>query len=368
MKIYLNFIKSGNIGLEYNTQMVDEKCLELDNIYYSAVRRLEIEYGYFVSDHKSKLSYRDIEPFISCGFSGESFSKKYFWDSVEIFRSIDPFLNALYDEYYAKHDISELLRIKVSISNKCKLQYDIIGTVSGRILVTRPGIQYLKRATRGIFIPSHGKLFIYADYAQFEPGILAFLSNDQELKNAYNSGDVYNSICRAIGNECTRDLAKQLFLSYIYGMNIENIKKNIILRFGKIAATSVEKMLKKYSDVEKWKMKVCRESIYNRHAIGLTGYIRNFSDSDKANDIIRWAPNHIIQSTAAGIFKKALSYYLDSAHYGRMLVPMHDAILIEVNEEYEDCEKTTILHCMKESFESLCPGIICNIRFDRFDH
>ena len=365
MKIYLSFIKSGQIGILLDNELAEKKCLDLDRTYFEAVRKLEIEYGYFVSDFKSKISYDDIKDYID-GFTQHDFSNKYIWDSIELHRSGDDFLNSLYEEHYSKNDLSELLRIKIALSEKCQLQYDVVGTVSGRILVTRPGIQYLKKATRGIFIPSADHCFIYADYAQFEPGILAYLSADTELITAYNSGDIYSKVVEVIGNGCTREIAKQLFLSYMYGMRMENIKNSIKKKYGDTAAETIEAFFEKFSCVEKWKRNLINDAIKKRLVVGLTGYIRRFFESDDDQEISRWAPNHVIQSTASGIFKKALSLYLDTKHNGMILVPMHDAILIEVDERYKECEKTIIETCMMESYRSICPGITCKIHFDNF--
>jgi DNA polymerase I-like protein with 3'-5' exonuclease and polymerase domains len=252
------------------------------------------------------------------------------------------------------------------ISEKCKLQYDIIGTVSGRILITRPGIQYLKRTSRDIFVPNEGNQFIYADYSQFEPGILAYLSDDPNLRKAYVEGDVYFNLALAIGAGCTRDIAKKMFLSYIYGMSIDNIKKFIIRTFGESAGGSIEAFLNEFPKVLRWKDSIVEKSFIDKMAIGLTGYIRHFSEDDYKKEIARWAPNHVIQSTASGIFKKALVNYLNTTTKGKILIPMHDAILIEVDLETYEQEKENIYTCMVESFETICPGINCKIHFDNF--
>lgn len=252
MPLLKAFISSSLEGLLFSRELINHKCLELDRIYFESVRELEFKNKYFVNDYHSIDNIDEISHFIP-DINTDVFSKKYFWDSIEQYRAISPFLDNLYKERHVKKDLSELLRMSTSISNFCKLQYDIIGTVSGRILITKPGIQYLKRSTRDIFIPSAGKKFIYADYSQFEPGILASLSGDTALITDYNKGDIYTAIKDTIGNNCTRDIAKQLFLSFIYGMSIENIKKNITLRFAKHNDTDIEKFFQKYTKVEEWK-------------------------------------------------------------------------------------------------------------------
>jgi DNA polymerase I-like protein with 3'-5' exonuclease and polymerase domains len=224
----------------------------------------------------------------------------------------------------------------------------------------------VKRTSRDIFEPHERNKFIYADYSQFEPGILACLSDDKNLRKAYVEGDLYSNLAKSIGTGCTRDIAKKMFLSYIYGMSIGNIQKNIIKNFGNSAGNSIESFLNEFPSVLEWKESVVENSFMDKMVVGLTKYIRRFSDDDYKSEIARWAPNHIIQSTASGIFKKALVKYLNTTKEGKILVPMHDAILIEVNSEIYEQEKKNIYTCMVESFETMCPGLKCKVHFDNF--
>ena len=281
MRLLVGFIKSSYQGIKLDDEKLTLRCLDLDRKYYQSVKELEINYNYLVSDFRS-VTFDSIKEYIS-DYSETDFNKKYIWDSIDLHRNVNPFLNLLFVENYAKRDLSELLRMKASISDKCKLQYDIIGTVSGRILITRPGIQYLKRTSRDIFLPHEGSQFIYADYSQFEPGILAYLSRDPNLRKAYNEGDLYSNLALAVGADCTRDIAKKIFLSYIYGMSINNIKKSIIKNFGESAGGSVEKFLNEFPKVLEWKNSVVEKSFVDKKVIGMTGYIRYFSEDDNKN-------------------------------------------------------------------------------------
>jgi DNA polymerase I-like protein with 3'-5' exonuclease and polymerase domains len=364
MCLLVNFIKASGNGIRIDRDKLEKRCLELDTRYYSSIRNLEVNHNYFVSDYR-RITYEDIKDNIK-NPNEIKFSDKYIWEYIDLYRSVDPFLEQLYVEKHARRDLSELLRMTVGISDRCKLQYDIVGTVSGRILITRPGIQYLKKTSRDIFVPSNGYRFIYADYSQFEPGILSFLCEDRNLMDAYNKGDIYLNLAKMISNECSRDVAKKMFLSYIYGMSVDNIRKNIISTFGISAGSTIEIFFNKFPKVLEWKKNIVENSFKEKRVIGLTGYIRYFSDDDQKFDVARWAPNHIIQSTSSGIFKNALVKYINQTNSGRILVPMHDAILIEVREEEYEQERTIICQCMKESFEFFSHGMKCKVHDDNF--
>ena len=364
MCLLVNFIKASGSGICINWNKLEKRCLELETLHYRSIKELEIVHNYTVTGFR-RIIYDDIKGYIK-NLNGITFNNKYIWDYIELYRNVEPFLEQLYNENHTQRDLSELLRIMVSISDRCKLQYDIFGTVSGRILITRPGIQHIKRASRDIFEPNDGYKFIYADYSQFEPGILAFLCGDQNLKYAYTNGDLYENLAKMISNDCTRDIAKKMFLSYIYGMSVDNIKKNIVNKFDDTSGKSIEIFFNKFPKVLEWKKNIVDKCIKEKMVVGLTGYIRYSSDDEQKNDIERWAPNHVIQSTAAGIFKNALVKYVNGTKHGRILVPMHDAILIEVEAEEYKQEKNLIYQCMKESFETFSQGMACKIHYDNF--
>jgi len=108
-------------------------------------------------------------------------------------------------------------------------EFQAHGTVTGRILVSDPYLQQLRRKYRKIVAADHGKRLAYLDYAQFEPGILAFLSDDKGLINAYNEGDLYDALSIAVfGNANSRPLSKRIFLAYSYGMTTDRIAKLLL--------------------------------------------------------------------------------------------------------------------------------------------
>lgn len=367
MPLLRHFQISGILGVQLDSLKLDQKLRELDKSHYSSVRNLEINHGYLLSAYEPTPNIEKILRFVP-ELTINDFSRKYFWDSVEAQKSISPFLESLHEQHVTRRDMNELLRIRNSIAENCKLTYDICGTVSGRILVTRPGVQYIKRSSRGIFYPKPRHKFIYADYAQFEPGILAFLSEDRSLIEAYNTGDVYTGLANVIGSGCERKVAKEIFLSFVYGMKRENIKRRISNIYNESAANGVDQFFNQFQSVERWKRELIRSCRTSLKCQGLTGYIRRFDTSDSAAELERWAPNHMIQSTASGIFKDALSAIALRLNGARMLIPMHDAILVETHQDQEDRIRQTLHSEMVQSFNKVCPGMVCKVCFEEFAH
>lgn len=367
MPLKCKFSMVGVQGIQIDKERLYSKYCSLDYEYFRAVKNLEITHGFVVTKYNGKLSYEDIKGHIK-DFTPEDFSKKYFWDSVEFMQETSEFLRSLLIEHRNRWDLSELLRISSSISEQCRIEYDIFGTVSGRILLNRPGIQYLKRTSRDIFSPQEGFEFVYADYAQFEPGILAWISGDPKLIDLYNGGDVYSGLAKEIGGECTRKIAKEIFLSFVYGMSRDNIKIRIVKNFGDKAGEVTDAFFNQFYIVEKWKKDTIEQVRKNKFAKGPFAYIRRVTAEDTSRDIERWAPNHIIQSTASGIFKNALCEISSKIEDCRMLVPMHDAILLECPNTQVNKVKRNISNIMVDCFQRTCTGIKAEISFSPFSY
>lgn len=356
----------GTQGIRIDHERLISKYRSLDHEYFRAVKTLEISYGFTVRQRNKELSYDAIKKFVK-DFESDDFSKKYFWESIELMQESSEFLKNLYIEHRNRWDLSELLRVSNSISECCKIDYDVFGTVTGRILLNRPGIQYLKRTSRDIFSPKEGSEFVYADYAQFEPGILASFSNDVKLIELYNGGDIYSGLASQIGRGCTRKIAKEMFLSFIYGMSRRNIRRRIVQKFGEESGTASDEFFSQFSMVEQWKSQIVDAAQQARVAKGPFAYIRRVTTEDTDRDIARWAPNHIIQSTASGIFKNALCRIAKQVKQCRLLVPMHDAILIECPVQLTTKIRNQVENIMINCFQKACKGVNVKISFTPFE-
>lgn len=83
-----------------------------------------------------------------------------------------------------------------------------------------PSLQNLPKKYRTIIGARAGFQLCYVDFDQYEVGIMAALSEDPELIALYGSGDMYDLFASThLGLENNRKAAKQLFLSYAYGMS-----------------------------------------------------------------------------------------------------------------------------------------------------
>jgi len=254
--------------------------------------------------------------------------------------------------------------------------FSTMGTVTGRILVSEPSLQQLRRPYRQVIEPTPDHYFIYLDYAQFEPGVVAFLSNDKEFIDRYNEGDLYSSLSvHLYGSVEKRKLCKRVFLAYCYGMSEEALSKLLLPSDAgedqrKILGKSIETFFSTFRGLrslkEQCQSDLSREGLvsslfgnrrYRVHGGSLTAKER------------RWALNQRVQATASLIFKEALVRIVHKFGADSVVLPMHDAILLEIPANYDFAKAASDASVeLRAAFESRLPGVISRVTCEDFTH
>jgi hypothetical protein len=205
---------------------------------------------------------------------------------------------------------------------------DVFGSRTSRVHLRSPSLQNIAKKYRTIVTAREGANLCYVDFDQYEVGIMAALSEDPELASLYGAGDMYDLFATThLGLEGNRKAAKQLFLSYAYGMSQKAlIDAAVSLGADRQRAKAAFRIFSKY---EEWKKSVW--TIFQREGrIGtIQGnyYKRSEQDSLSAKEQ-RSAISQVIQGTASLIFKKALPEVSDLEDV-TIILPMHDALLFE---------------------------------------
>lgn len=365
MKLRLVFARSGIEGIVVDETKLAERYEQLDKAYYQAVLKLESSTKYTVGPSNAQVNYDSIAKYIP-NLSPEDFPKRYFWDSVELFAASDEFLSHLNTVNRCKRDMNELLSIKASIGKNIRMNFDLMGTVSGRIMITYPGIQHLRKTSRDIFSPATGAKFLYPDFRQFEPGIMAHISGDKALAKICNSGDVYTDFAEKLGFPQERKFAKLVFLRYMYGMQMDSIRRVVARKLGNQAATKAFKYFQKFRILNSWRDKMGEKCRKDNQILENCGYIRRRGQNESDQDIQRWSSNHVVQSTASKIFKKSLCSIVENFPEARLVVPMHDAILLEVPTERFTMVRKGVEEIMVKVFQEECPMIKGRVNFKAF--
>ena len=243
-------------------------------------------------------------------------------------------------------------------------------TATGRLSSTEPNLQNIPTRTelgkklRKVFKAEEGKIFLDADYSQVELRVLAHMSNDQTMIDAFNSGaDIHTISASQVFKVPVEEVSKQLRskakavnFGIVYGISEFGLAEQIDIKRNE-AKQYIEQYLETYHGirdfmadvVEEAKRKGYVQTIFNRRRyipeLSSNNYmVRKFGD--------RAAMNTPIQGTAADIMKIAMiKVYNELNNRGlksKIVLQIHDELLLEVPLE----EKEEVANLLKDCMES----------------
>lgn len=237
-------------------------------------------------------------------------------------------------------------------------------TATGRISSTEPNLQNipirmeLGRAIRKVFVPEDGYIFIDADYSQIELRILAHLSNDERLINAYRDAQDIHAITASQVfhiplEEVTplqRRNAKAVNFGIVYGISAFGLSEDLSIS-RKEAVEYINKYFETYPGVKTFLDDLVTMGKEKGYVTTMFGRRRPIPELKSANFMQRSfgervAMNSPIQGTAADIMKIAMiAVDRELRRRGlksRIVLQVHDELLIEAFKS-EEAEVTRLL-------------------------
>jgi DNA polymerase-1 len=250
------------------------------------------------------------------------------------------------------------------------------GTTTGRLSSSNPNIQNipirtsLGRKIRKGFIAEKGFVLISADYSQVELRILAHITNDKNLINAFKQNTdihchtaslVFNIPPEKVDDE-KRRMAKVVNYGLIYGMSDYGLAQGLDIPHEQ-ALQFIDSYYTLYPEVDKWRERAITKAEDKGYTETLFGRRRPLSDIHSSNRNLREfskraAINTPIQGTAADVIKLAMievEERLTQAKFkSGLLLSIHDELLFEIEEARIEEAKTII----KESMENIIDLIV----------
>lgn len=294
-------------------------------------------------------------------------------DAFELAASHSKFASSFLSLVKAGRD-EAIVKRAVGENDRIYPVFHVLGTVSGRILVSDPYLQQLRRTYRSLVAPEVNSRLIYLDYAQFEPGVLAGLSGDRRLTEAYNGGDVYVALAEALFRDRgARPIAKRVFLAFSYGMTTERIAALLAGGDSSFAERQtyerkIEEFFKEYSGLEDYRLSQEKRLLDAGSVSSLLGNRRRRTGGGVLSwKEKRWALNHPVQSTASLIFKEGLVDVARELGEDKIVLPMHDAILLQLRED-ENLDRIVKLAAdlMVTAFRRRLPSIRARVTVGSF--
>ncbi|HXW69519.1 MAG TPA: DNA polymerase I [Dissulfurispiraceae bacterium] len=228
-------------------------------------------------------------------------------------------------------------------------------TSTGRLSSSDPNLQNIPirgewgTKIREIFIADEGQVLVSADYSQVELRILAHMSEDESLIEAFkNNIDIHARTASEIFmvplDGVTSDMrraAKVVNFGIVYGMSAYGLSEALSIT-PKEAAVYIENYFNKHAGVKRFMELTMQNARQNAYVTTLLGRIRPLPEITSTNAAIRQqadrlAVNTPIQGTAADLIKIAMvriSKALKTRNLSaRMLLQIHDELLFEVPEK-----------------------------------
>ena len=243
-------------------------------------------------------------------------------------------------------------------------------TATGRISCTEPNLQNipvrqeLGRTIRKAFIPrDNDHILIGADYSQIELRVLAHLSQEQHLIDAFNSGaDIHRmTASKVFGipfDEVTslqRSNAKAVNFGVIYGMSSFGLASELNIS-RKAAESYINDYFAKYTNVKKFMDDQVAQCKATGYSLTMSGRKRAIPEIGASNFMVRQlgerlAMNTPIQGSAADIIKLAMiSVYRALNERGfksRLILQVHDELIIDALKSEQKAVEELLKECME---------------------
>ena len=230
-------------------------------------------------------------------------------------------------------------------------------TATGRISSTEPNLQNipmrteLGRLIRKCFIPKDGYLFMDADYSQIELRILAHMSGDDELIEAYHQEqDIHRITASKVFHtpfeevtDLQRRNAKAVNFGIVYGISSFGLSQDLSISRQE-ASEYIEQYFATYPSIKEFLDNAVSDAKKQGYSTTMYGRRRPIPELKSSNFMQRQfgervAMNAPIQGTAADIMKLAMIHVFDRLRTERLdsklILQIHDELLIETAPEEE---------------------------------
>ncbi|MDE6302133.1 MAG: DNA polymerase I, partial [Clostridia bacterium] len=248
-------------------------------------------------------------------------------------------------------------------------------TTTGRLSSTNPNLQNIPTRSeeakdiKSAFLPSEGNVLVSADYSQIELRLLAHMSGDEQLIDAFNNDDDIHAITASqifgipieqVSADQRRD-AKAVNFGIIYGISGFGLAENLSIPQYK-AKEFIENYFNMHPRVRAYMDGCVSEAKERGYALTLLGRRRNLSDLNASNYMVRssaerMAMNTPLQGSAADIIKLAMlgveKRLKDKK--SKMILQIHDELIIDTARDELDEVMTILTEEMEKAYTLKVP-------------
>lgn len=270
-----------------------------------------------------------------------------------------------------KSTYADGLAVYIGEDNRIHGKFNQTITATGRISSTEPNLQNipvrmpLGREIRKVFIPKEGCVFIDADYSQIELRILAHMSDDKNLIDAYNhSKDIHAATASLVFHvpleEVTKEQrsnAKAVNFGIVYGISSFGLSNDLSIS-RKEAEQYIKDYFISYPGIKNYLDNSVKEAKEKGYSVTMFGRRRPIPELTSGNFMQRQfgervAMNSPIQGSAADIMKIAMinvaKELKEKDLKSKIVLQVHDELLIEAYENEVEQVKDILKRNMEQA-------------------
>lgn len=257
-------------------------------------------------------------------------------------------------------------------TNKIHTSFNQTITATGRLSSTEPNLQNipmrteLGRRIRKVFVPQAGCIFMDADYSQIELRVLAHMSGDEQLIEAYKMDeDIHRITASKVFNtpfeevtDLQRRNAKAVNFGIVYGISSFGLSQDLSIS-PKEAKAYIDEYFKTYPEIKNFLDKMVSDAKAKGYSESMFGRRRPIPELKSSNFMQRSfgervAMNSPIQGSAADIIKFAMVNVYDALKKNglksKLILQIHDELLIEVREG----ETEQVRKILSDEMQNVC--------------
>lgn len=270
-----------------------------------------------------------------------------------------------------KSTYADGLATYIEDDNRIHTNFNQTITATGRLSSTEPNLQNipmkmeLGRRIRKVFVPAQGCVFVDADYSQIELRVLAHMSGDAQLIEAYQlDEDIHRITASKVFDtpleevtDLQRRNAKAVNFGIVYGISSFGLSQDLSIS-PKEAKGYIDEYFKTYPGIKTFLDKTVADAKEKGYCESLFGRRRPVPELKSSNFMQRSfgeriAMNSPIQGTAADIIKMAMLHVFNALRVNglksKLILQIHDELLIETRESEVEQVKTLLAEEMRNA-------------------
>ena len=273
--------------------------------------------------------------------------------------------------------IDALPRLVNKSTGKIHTNYNQTVTATGRISSTNPNLQNIPirtddgRDIRRAFIPEDGDVLMSADYSQIELRLIADISGDKDMIEAFLSGaDIHTATAAKIYHEeletvtaDQRRRAKTANFGIIYGISAFGLSERLSISRGE-AKELIDGYFATYPGIKNYLERCVYKAREDGYVSTIMGRKRRLPEINSRNAVVRGyaernAVNAPIQGSAADVIKVAMvniaRHLEERGLRSRMIMQVHDELIFNVKQSEIEVLKQIVLDDMSGAYHGSVP-------------